>query len=250
MPTSQIDVGCAGWTIPAALRPQFPNEGSNLARYSAEFSCVEINSSFYRPHQAKTYARWSAAVPSRFRFSVKVPRVWTHEKRLDVTAVDIRSFLDPVLELGTNLGPLLIQIPPSLRFHHEVAARFLQTFRGEFSGLAALEPRHKSWRSHEAVALLREFRISVVGADPDPTIPRKSWDLPPPTAWPELTYFRLHGSPEMYYSNYSHEALQQIAVALREACGRGRSVWCIFDNTAAGAAQANALELRERLQND
>ena len=67
-------IGTAGWSIPAHYAPDFAGAGTHLARYAAQMTAVEINSSFYRPHQRKTYERWAASVPEVFRFSVKLPR--------------------------------------------------------------------------------------------------------------------------------------------------------------------------------
>ena len=75
-------IGCAGWSIHKDVAGAFPDEGSHLERYAAVFPAVEINSSFYRPHQPQTYARWAASVPEAFRFSVKLPRSITHDARL------------------------------------------------------------------------------------------------------------------------------------------------------------------------
>jgi uncharacterized protein YecE (DUF72 family) len=72
-------IGCAGWNIPKEAAAAFPPAGSHLERYAAVFPVVEINSSFYKPHQPKTYARWADSVPPDFRFAVKVPRAITHD---------------------------------------------------------------------------------------------------------------------------------------------------------------------------
>jgi hypothetical protein len=75
-------IGTAGWSIPKQHAEAFPDKGSHLARYASRFPAVEINSSFYRPHRAATYQRWTASVPPGFRFSVKVPRKVRHIRRL------------------------------------------------------------------------------------------------------------------------------------------------------------------------
>src|SRR6185312_6154680 len=72
-----------------------------------------INSSFYKPHRPATYARWAASVPAGFRFSVKVPKLATHERRLVDTDDVLEAFLAEATQLGDKLGPLLVQLPPS-----------------------------------------------------------------------------------------------------------------------------------------
>ena len=78
----RLRVGIAGWSIPSMHRRDFGDGASMLERYASRFSCVEVNSSFYRRHQRKTYERWADVVPSGFRFSVKAPRTVTHEHAL------------------------------------------------------------------------------------------------------------------------------------------------------------------------
>jgi uncharacterized protein YecE (DUF72 family) len=210
-------------------------------RYGTRFDAVEINSSFYRPHRAATYRRWATSVPEGFQFAVKVPRSITHERRLTESELLLDTFLLECVELGPALGPLLLQLPPSMKFGEEVVAGFLNMLRARFEGAVVCEPRHASWFSDEADALLAEHRIARVAADPA-VVPRAA----EPGGWDGLAYYRLHGSPRVYYSAYDDAALKALAPKLRSA-GRRGIVWCIFDNTAAGAATGNALHLQERL---
>src|SRR5215217_2835510 len=127
--SATIRTGTAAWSIPREHAAPFPVTGSHLERYGAVFNAVEINSSFYRPHRTATYERWAASVPEDFRFAVKVPKAITHERRL--TDVDdlLDRFLSEAGGLGTKLGPLLVQLPPSLSFKPGVADRFLNQIR-------------------------------------------------------------------------------------------------------------------------
>lgn len=236
-------IGCAGWSLGSAHPSQFPAAGTHLQRYAAVFNAVEINSSFYRPHRTDTYRRWSDSVPEDFRFSAKLPRSITHEHRLIAATALLDRFLAEVSALGSKLGALLIQLPPSLAYAERHAAAFLHALRERYAGGLCLEPRHATWFSAAATALLCEYRIGRVGADPA---------LSPAAAVPgaaaALCYTRLHGSPRMYWSDYAPEQLQAIARRVRGEHERGADSWCIFDNTAAGHALGNALELRGLLQ--
>ncbi len=221
----------------------FPGEGSHLRRYAQRLSAVEINSSFYRSHRPATYARWAASVPDGFRFSVKMPQEITHVRKL-VAATDLlEPFLSEAGVLGDRLGPLLVQLPPSLAFQEDVAERFFDTLRRRFDGFVVCEPRHPSWFSDAVDDLLVRFRIARVAADPAP-VPRAAV----PGGWPGLVYRRLHGSPKMYYSAYTAAQLDTVAQFMREPAGDRRDDWCIFDNTALGAAAHDALELLRRLR--
>jgi uncharacterized protein YecE (DUF72 family) len=236
----EIRVGCAGWTIP---RPntRFPGEGSHLERYASGFNAVEINSSFYRHHRHATYSRWAAAVPGDFRFAIKLPRQVTHEARLSAAEDVLARFLDEIAGLGRKLGPVLVQLPPSLKYQPDVACAFFEDLRSRFAGVVVCEPRHTTWFSPDAGQRLADFTIARVAADPA-VVPIAA----EPGGWPGVAYYRLHGSPRMYYSAYSGEYLDALARRLAEAAGDAPA-WCIFDNTAEFAAVENALRVVDRI---
>ena len=240
----KVRVGCAGWSLPGEHSDRFPAEGTHLERYAARFPAVEINTSFYRPHRPATYARWAASVPEDFGFSVKVPKVATHERRL-VDADDVLDgFLAEAAQLGDKLGPLLVQLPPSLSFSADIADGFFASLRDRFDGDVALEPRHASWFGPVADRLVSGYRVARVAADPA-VVPEAA----EPGGWDGLVYYRLHGSPKVYYSAYADEYLASLAKTLTHSA-RTAGVWCIFDNTAEGAATANALDVLARVRAD
>ena len=234
----RLYVGSAGWAIPAAHADRFPREGSHLQRYAQVFNCVEINSSFYRPHQPATYARWAVTVPEDFRFAVKMPRAISHQARLRDCAPALRAFLDQVNQLGGKLGCLLLQLPPSLSYQPSVALSFFDELRRLHKGPLACEPRHASWFEPCVSRALAERGIARVAADPA-TSPRAAV----PAGDPALQYLRLHGSPRMYYDSYSASVLQTIGLRLQRPSRRTSRRWCIFDNTALGHATENALAM-------
>jgi uncharacterized protein YecE (DUF72 family) len=177
----QLRIGCAGWTIPKQHASLFPPSGSHLIRYAQRLTAVEINSSFHRPHRRTTYEGWAAAVPESFTFSVKAPKIITHELRLLGADRVLDEFLGQASGLGDKLGPLLFQFPPSLSFDLEAARAFFGALRARFGS---------EWRPDQ--------------------IERFTW---------------------------------QLANAPSDC-----PAWCIFDNTAAGAALGNVLALQERLR--
>jgi uncharacterized protein YecE (DUF72 family) len=238
----EVYIGCPRWAIPAAHAGQFPPGGSHLDRYARRFPVVEINSSFYRPHKPATYARWAATTPAHFRFSVKVPKEITHERRLTGATGLIDQFLREAGMLGAKLGPLLVQLPPSFAYSADVARPFFSELRQRFTGSVVFEPRHPTWFSDEVEQLLIEHRVARVAADPAP-VPAAAH----PGGYPGLVYYRLHGSPRMYYSAYSPEYLTTLTETLVNAA-RSAPVWCIFDNTALDAATLDGLFILDRLR--
>ena len=236
-------VGCAGWSMPAAAVPDIAAAGSHLERYARVFNCVEINSSFYRPHREATYARWSSSVPATFQFSVKVPRAITHEGRLRDAEANLDAFLAQVSGLGEKLACLLIQLPPSLTFEAPIAHAFFAALRDRTSALVVLEPRHASWFTASAYETGLKFGVDWVWAHPRPEGIDDAL-VPEPT---ELLYLRLHGAPHLYHSAYDGAFIEQTAQRMLAARGAGRRVWCIFDNTARGHAILNARDLLQGL---
>jgi uncharacterized protein YecE (DUF72 family) len=236
-----IRVGCAGWNIPRVTVAEFRPEGTHLERYSRTFNCCEINSSFYRPHKYSTWDRWSATVPEEFRFSVKFPRTITHEVELKCEPDDLKAFLTQVGFLREKLGVLLIQLPPGCIFEPVIAKRFFALLRNQHAGDVVLEARHGTWFDPRVENLLEEFEIAGAAADPA-CVPAAGQ----PSGFRQVAYFRLHGSPRRYYSPYSAEFVKAMATRLADLAKHAR-VWCIFDNTAAGFATFNALQLDKEL---
>jgi uncharacterized protein YecE (DUF72 family) len=232
-------VGSAGWNIPRIHRDRFAATGSQLQRYGSKLNAAEINSSFYRPHAEAVYRRWAAAVPSSFRFSVKIPKLITHERALTSAREPLKQFLDEILGLGDSLGPLLVQLPPSFEFDARRVGRFFALLRRLHDGPVVCEPRHATWAPASSAALLASYRIARVAADP----PRAA-GLETPGGWPGLVYYRWHGSPKPYFSSYSPAALDRLSEAIAR---HDVDTWCIFDNTGSGSAAGNALDLTARL---
>lgn len=233
--STAVRTGTAGWSIAAGHRQLFAAGDSMLATYASRFAMAEINSSFHRPHRRATYERWAATVPAGFRFSAKLPRTITHDHRLQAAGPLLDAFLDQAGGLGDKLGCLLVQLPPSLAFDGRVAATFFAMLRRRWAGGIACEPRHASWFAPRVDALWQRHRIARVAADPAPVAAAAE-----PGGDPSLRYWRWHGAPRIYYSDYDAEALAALAACVVASTPRGSEVWVVFDNTAHGHATPNA----------
>ena len=150
----------------------------------------------------------------------------------------LTDFLQQVGYLDGKLGPLLVQTPPSLEFEIGAVSEFFALLRQHYAGEVVCEPRHSTWFGGSAEQCLQEFQVARAASDPA-CVP-KAADT---GGFKGLAYFRLHGSPRPYYSRYPEEFVKQVAHKL-ETLPR---VWCIFDNTAAGWAFENALQLTRAL---
>jgi uncharacterized protein YecE (DUF72 family) len=243
---SSMRIGTAGWTLSREAAEHFPGEGQHLHRYARVLRCAEINSSFHRPHRPSVYERWAASTPADFRFAAKLPRTITHDARLRRTREPLARFLDEVTGLGNRLAVLLVQLPPSFEFEARPVRAFFRLLGDSFGGAVVCEPRHASWFTPPVDRELAALRIGRVAADP-----ARSLEAARPGGWlgPDgdgrgaVLYHRWHGAPRVYWSRYEPSWLQDRADELR-AWSPDAERWCVFDNTASGAAISNALELR------
>ena len=184
-----------------------------------------------------TYAKWRERTPPDFRFAVKLPRTITHDLKLEDTREPLLAFLAQTDGLAEKRGPLLVQLPPSLSFNAAVVNEFFTLVRTVYDESVVCQPRHETWFSPSAGSLLDRYRISRVVADPPPAP-----NAGVAAGWPRLAYFRLHGSPRKYWSKYDERDIATLATAARSNLS-AEEVWCVFDNTASGAAIENAWEL-------
>ncbi|WP_018901419.1 DUF72 domain-containing protein [Rhizobium sp. 2MFCol3.1] len=226
-------IATAGWSIPKNIADRFATGGSSLTRYASVLNGVEINSTFYRRHKRSTFARWADAVPDSFQFAVKMPKDITHAHAMKCVAGAFSTFIEDIEPLGKKRGPLLCQMPPSLAFDAGIESAF-QAMRDCDDGPIVVEARHESWTSADALKLLNTYALDRVFADPSPVWKADEFETPP-------KYLRLHGRPKIYYSSYTADEIRSFSDMVAS------DGWCVFDNTAAGAAIDNALTVLEDL---
>jgi uncharacterized protein YecE (DUF72 family) len=162
----------------------------------------------------------------------------THQARLAECGALLDRFIEEVTGLGDKLGVLLVQLPPKLAFDERVADGFFRDLRARIDIPVALEPRHASWFTPDVDNWLVERHVARAAADP----PRLE-DAGKAGGWSGLAYYRWHGSPRIYFSDYDDGALASLKRFLDADSSQGIPTWCIFDNTASGAALGNALVL-------
>jgi uncharacterized protein YecE (DUF72 family) len=270
---AQIRIGISGWRYPRWRGDFYPTglRQADELRYAAErMSSVEINGSFYSLQRPSSYAAWRAQTPDDFVFAVKGGRFITHMKKLTGVETPLANFFaSGVLALGPKLGPVLWQLPERLPFDADRLRRFfdlLPRTTGQAAELArghdekvkddraltvaetdqpirhALEPRHPSYDTPEAHALLAEHDVCLVVADSA-------------GRWPQLgdgtsdfRYVRLHGDTELYASGYGPEALDRWAHQCLQWRAEGHDVYVYFDNDAKGHAPHDAVSLCSLVQ--
>ena len=288
--TGRIRVGISGWRYPpwrGVFYPEGLTQARELEYASRQLPIIELNGSFYSLQTPERYARWAADTPADFMFTVKAPRYITHIRRLEDPLEPIANFMaSGLFELGSKLGAILWQFPPSMRFDAEKFEAFLAMLphtaaqakalakqrSSRMRGKESLEPgprqkfrhaievRNDSFIDPAFIGMLRKYKVALVVADTGGRWPEYE-DL---TA--DFVYVRLHGADELYESGYTDRQLDGWARRMRSwakgAQHRGaklisttpaakraaRDVFCFFDNTAKIAAPANAQRLREKLK--
>jgi uncharacterized protein YecE (DUF72 family) len=267
-----IRIGISGWTY-AGWRGQFYPPGLvhrlELAYAAERFGSIEINGSFYSLQRPSSYLTWRSQVPEDHVFAVKGGRFITHMKKLAGVETALANFFaSGVLALGPALGPVLWQLPPNLGYDADrlraffdllprsttAAAQLADGHDDKLSGdrvwtqtdadrplRHALEVRHDTFCTDEAVQLLADHDIALVVADTAgrwPLLERLTSDF---------MYVRLHGDEELYVSGYSPAALDSWATRIRAWADRGQDVYVYFDNDVKVHAPYDALGLMERL---
>lgn len=246
MSDANLYIGTSGWSYnwKGHFYPEELKSAAYLAYYARYFNCTEINSSFYHFTMAKTIAKWLTETPDNFKFCAKLNQEITHKRKFENIEEPLTKFMSRYASMGNRLGPILIQIASSFRFERPVAEGFYRTLRAKYPDTQfALESRHKSWQTEEALALLRAYNISFVIASAG-----KRWPYLETTT-NETVYLRLHGDERLYASSYSEERLERYAFMIHDWLLDGKEVWVFFNNTMYGSAIQNARTLQELLQN-
>jgi uncharacterized protein YecE (DUF72 family) len=284
-----IRIGVSGWRYPPWRGPFYPEglpQRRELEFASRVFPSIELNGSFYSLQRPENYATWREQTPPGFVFSVKAPRFITHIKRLrDIDAPLANFFASGLANLREKLGPILWQLPPTMRYDPSLLERFLASLPPDTDAASklarrhdarvtgrarlafgpvrvlrhALEVRHDTFVDPRLIDQLRRHRVALVIADTAGKWPQLG-DI---TA--EFVYIRLHGDEELYRSAYIEPVLTRWAQRIRAWAAGGdppgierisreaapaagqREVFCYFDNTDKVEAPANARRLMQKL---
>ncbi len=239
--TARFLVGTSGWNYPhwrgRFYPPRLPQR-EWLAYYAQRFPTVEINNSFYRLPESRTFAHWHRAVPGAFMFGVKGSRFITHIKRLRLSRGPVRRLLVRARGLGRALGPILFQLPPNFRPDESRLERFL---KGLPPGPRyAMEFRHAGWHRESVYRLLRRRSVACCISD-GPDIPLRVVRTAP------FVYVRFHGPGGIGAGRYGNSALGRWAKTLRDLCRAG-TAYAYFNNDQAGYAVENATRLTDLLR--
>jgi uncharacterized protein YecE (DUF72 family) len=234
-------VGTSGWQYKdwrGALYPPGCPVSRWLPEYATHFATVENNNAFYRLPETDTFARWRDLTPPGFVMAVKASRYLTHIKRLREPAEPVARLLDRAAGLGERLGPILLQLPPTLRADHELLDACLREFPR--SVRVAVEFRHKSWWTPDTRDLLTVHQAALVWAD------RDSRRLTPLWRTADWGYVRLHAGRANPWPRYGPRALDAWADRVRTTYTADEDVFVYLNNDPGAAAVVDARALRAR----
>ncbi|MEV5439127.1 DUF72 domain-containing protein [Streptomyces sp. NPDC052682] len=229
-------VGTSGWQYKDWREVLYPAGLPTrlwLEEYAAHFATVEINNAFYRLPSRQTFEAWRERVPGDFTVAVKASRYLTHIKRLKDPEEPVGRLMSHAAGLGDRLGPVLLQLPPTLRADPALLDACLACFPA--STRVAVEPRHDSWWTPEVRAVLVARGAALCWAD---VLARPVTPLWRTTGWGYVRFHQGRAQPWPHYGRRSLETwLHRIALTWPD----GQDVYAYFNNDPGGAAVRDAV---------
>lgn len=234
-----LRIGTSGWNYNHWHENFYPSDQPKskwLEYYCQYFNTVEVNATFYRLPKAETFEKWHKRTPANFLWAVKASRYLTHIRRLKEPKEPLDRFYQATKHLREKLGPLLFQLPPNMHFDEELLCEFCQAL--EPTQRHTLEVRHASWIDDRLFSMLQRYHIAFCISDTAGRFPYHE------AVTADFIYIRLHGSKQLYASDYSEEELQTWSDKIRKW---NKDTYVYFDNDFNGYAPKNAKYLLELL---
>ena len=240
-----MKIGTSGWQYRdwrGRLYPAGVPQRRWLEHYAQHYLTVENNNSFYRLPSRETFESWRERTPGDFVMAVKASRYLTHVRRLRDPAGPVARLLGAAAGLGPKLGPVLLQLPPTLKADPDLLDACLKEFRaaaaaaGEQGPRVAVEPRHETWWTEEVRRVLAAHDATLCWAD------RRGRPITP--LWRTATwgYLRFHEGTAQPWPSYGPQALRSWVARLSEAWPDQADVYVYFNNDQGGAAVINSAQ--------
>lgn len=265
--SSLASIGTSGFSYPdwkGTFYPEWMPSRDWFHYYATRFKAVEINLTFYRSATRAMLERWKSSVPPGFTFALKASQAITHQARLAACGEEVARMVRDDSPLGPSLACILFQLPPSLRRNTELLSRFVHLVaerldNAENSPSLAFEFRHPSWNTPETLDLLTRLGCTMVLHDmarsggwqwQEERLVAGSLSLSGEELLSKplpILYLRFHGTTGKYAGEYGAAGLAPWTALARSAMERAIPVHAYFNNTTAGAAIADALELSKQL---
>lgn len=230
-----VHVGTSGWQYRdwrGVLYPERLAQRRWLEYYAERFDTVENNGAFYKLPKRSTFESWRSQVPEGHIMAVKASRFLTHIKRLREPAEPVERLMDVATGLGDRLGPILLQLPPTMRADPQALGECLDQFPA--GTRVAVEARHESWWSEEVRSVLSDRDAALCWAD------RGSRPVTPLWRTADWAYLRLHEGAASPHPSYGDRALRTWCERLTETWPRRCDLYVYFNNDPGGAAVRGA----------
>ena len=239
----KLFVGTSGWSYKhwsGLFYPTHVKPDKYLEFYQTKFNCVELKSCFYHLPRNSTIKGWIDRTPDVFKFCPKLSRFITHQKRLNDAEEPLKKFFDLFRVMESRMGPVLIQLPPGLRFDRSLMNDFLQILNRQYKVYRfAVEVRNKTWITDAFFNLLTQYNTAFVMADSGKRFPYYEVETT------DFVYLRFHGPEKLYASDYPDARLIAFADKIRGWLEKDKEVWVFFNNDFHGYAVNNAVKLRD-----
>lgn len=245
MATGKIYIGTSGWSYKDWKGVYYPEKLKAtdwLLFYTNDFDIVEINASFYRLPKRETVENWTAKVPADFRFCPKMSRYLTHIKRLKEPEEPLERFFSIFEPMKEKMGPVLIQLPPSLKFDYDITEHFFKLLKKKYKAYEfALEVRHETWMHNDALGLMAKYDIAFVISQSGVGFPYAEM------VTAKNIYVRFHGPEKLYASLYTDAMLKEFAKKFKKWMKEGHDIWVFFNNDWFTYAIQNGRTLKKMM---
>ena len=241
-----IHIGTSGWSYKhwkGLFYPDGLKEVEWLPYYSRFFNIAEINTSFYHMPKHQTVLNWLEKAPKDFLFCPKLSRYITHMKKLKDVEEPLHRFFEVFAPMQGQMGPVLVQLPPQLKWDYDRAERFYSGLKKEFKTFEfVVEVRHLTWLHQDSLTQMARYHLGVVISQSGGVFPYTEM------VTAQNVYIRFHGPGALYASPYSDEMLQEYAHKIKAWARQGHTVWAFFNNDIHGYAFADAQKLQQLCQ--
>jgi len=242
---NNLYIGTSGWSYKHWINIYYPPELKTtewLTYYSRQFSVAEINTSFYHTPKQQSVLNWMQKVPGDFRFCPKLSRYITHMKKLKEHEEPLARFFEVFAPMQPRMGPVLVQLPPSLKWDYDRAEHFYGVLKKLYAQYEfVLEVRHTSWLENDSLNLMAKYDIGLVISQSANVFPYSEM------VTAKNVYLRFHGPAALYASPYSDADLDYFAGKMQGWLNEGHVVWAFFNNDIHGFAFQDAARLKARL---
>ncbi len=241
-----IFIGTSGWSYKHWKEIFYPLDLKStewLLYYTKTFSITEINSSFYHLPKKETVENWVKKVPDNFLFCPKMSKYLTHFKRLNEPEEPLERFFEIFEPMKNKMGPVLVQLPPTLKFNYDVVENFYTVLKKKYREYSfAMEVRHATWMEEESLTLMTKYDMAFVISQSGKRFPYAE------TVTAKNIYVRFHGPKELYASDYDDETLQKFAALFKQWKKEGHTIWVFFNNDIFGYAIKNGITLKRMVE--